>query len=552
MRAGEREGLALRTLAAMPFLDYLELAAVSGMADSTARHVLGRLRRKGMADFIRHAAPLTAATRRWFATADGLLSLASENGAGIERLLRTHPVSAHWRRILLARLDAVGVVYRLTSAMADAGGPPRFRWYRAAPLDAAMTLPDGRTVGLIRQGPTADRTSISDRVRRLMDPDQSRPRALLALTPDEARLRHARRLLARHRGPVYLALEKDVSNMSAGDRVWRAASTPNSLSLGEILAHLRPGGALHREAPASRLALPDDADLRRVDFGVPGHLLPAALKPAEKRMLDCLADWPLVTAADMGGILGLSPSGVSKLTVRLGEFGLLSAVVLDGRRRLALSDKGLALLARRDRVSVAAAHRRWSVEPSEGERLSSWRDIQGTRCRPLARAIEHTRAAHWFIAALARQANRTPRFSVSQLSPPHHAARYFRYAGSLRSIHPDAFGIVRSNGRDQPFFLEWERRALNPSTMAARLAPYLRYYSSNRPVDDHGERPLALIAFEDPLVEANFLGVARREMERSGVKLPIWASHREAIERAGPLGKAWRSPEAMEPSYVFE
>ena len=43
MRAGEREILALSTLAAMPFLDYLELGAVSGMAESTARHVLGRL-----------------------------------------------------------------------------------------------------------------------------------------------------------------------------------------------------------------------------------------------------------------------------------------------------------------------------------------------------------------------------------------------------------------------------------------------------------------------------------------------------------------------------
>ena len=96
----------------MPFLDYLELAAVSGMAESTARHVLGRLRRKGLANYLRHASPLTATTRRWFATADGLRSLASENGTGIERLLRTHPVSAHWRRILLARLDAVAVVYR--------------------------------------------------------------------------------------------------------------------------------------------------------------------------------------------------------------------------------------------------------------------------------------------------------------------------------------------------------------------------------------------------------------------------------------------------------
>ena len=88
--------------------------------------------------------------------------------------------------------------------------------------------------------------------------------------------------------------------------------------------------------------------------------------------------------------------------------------------------------------------------------------------------------------------------------------------------------------------------------MAARLAPYLRYYSSNRPLDDHGERPLVLIAFEDPLAEADFLGVARREMERLKVRLPLWVSYRGALEKVGPLGKAWRSPDVLEPVRIFE
>ena len=111
--------------------------------------------------------------------------------------------------------------------------------------------------------------------------------------------------------------------------------------------------------------------------------------------------------------------------------------------------------------------------------------------------------------------------------------------------------MVRVGRKTYPFFLEYERRAVNPSTMVARLAPYLRYYSSNRPLEDHGERPLVLIVFDDPLAEANFLGVARSEVERSGVKLPLWVSHREAIEGVGPLGKAWRNPDAPEPVRVF-
>ena len=99
--------------------------------------------------------------------------------------------------------------------------------------------------------------------------------------------------------------------------------------------------------------------------------------------------------------------------------------------------------------------------------------------------------------------------------------------------------------------LEWERRALNPSTTTARLAPYLRYYSSNRPLEDHGERPLVLIVFEDSLAEANFLGLARREMARAKVKLPLWVSSQEAIEKVGPLDAAWRSPDVFEPTRIF-
>ena len=551
MRANERQGLALRTLAAMPFLDYLELAAVSGMAESTARHVLGRLQRKEQAAFVRHASPLTDTTRRWFVTAEGLYCLASEDGAAIDRLLRTHPVSSHWRRILLARLDAVAVVYRLASAVADAVGPPRFRWYRAAPLDAAMLLPDGRTVGVIRQGPTADRTSFSERVRRLLDPEQSRPRALLALMPDEPRLRQARRLLARYPGPVYLSLERDAAYMSADDKVWHGTSAPALLSIDEIFAHLRTGGALPWERPTSRLSLPDDASLHRIDDDAADHLLPVLLKPAEKRMLDCLADWPLISAADLGGILGLSPSAVSKLASHLERLGLLSAVIIDGTRRLALSDGGLTILARRDRVSVGAAIRRWSVEPMDEQPPTSWRDLPGARIRPLARTIDHTQAVHRFMAALVGQAREMDGFHVAQVGPPHHAVRYFRYGGGTRSIHPDAFGVVQAGSWTLPFFLEYERRAVNPSTMAARLAPYLRYYSSNQSLGDHGERPLALIVFEDSLAEANFLGVARRETERFKVGLPLWVSHREALEETGPLGKAWRSPDALEPARIF-
>ena len=87
--------------------------------------------------------------------------------------------------------------------------------------------------------------------------------------------------------------------------------------------------------------------------------------------------------------------------------------------------------------------------------------------------------------------------------------------------------------------------------MADRLAPYLRYYSSLNPLDDHGATPLVLIVFDDMLVESRFHSVARREMARMRIKLPLWVSYKDMIEKEGPLGKAWRNPDHLEYTDAF-
>jgi len=87
--------------------------------------------------------------------------------------------------------------------------------------------------------------------------------------------------------------------------------------------------------------------------------------------------------------------------------------------------------------------------------------------------------------------------------------------------------------------------------MATRLAPHLRYYSAKQPLDDHGEGPRVLVVLDDELAESNFHGVARREMDRTGVDVPLWVSHKDILERVGPLGKAWRDPDQLETVCAF-
>ena len=525
----------LRLLAAMPFLDRLEAVALSGWSTGAVYKSVRRLEDAGLIASVPHATDLTPPTRRFHLTADGLCNLAGEEDMAVDDLLRDLPVSARWRRVLLERLDPLAVVYRLASAVSNLAYPVRFRWYRAMPMDAAMTLPGGGTVAIVRQGLTADRTGFSKRLWRLGE--GPRFGGILMLMPDEVRLRHARRLLARTSAPALLALEREAAAEAPDDPVWRLPTVNAAIGLRAALDRLPSGGAFPTERPLARVSLPPDIDDRGPGGDAPDYLLPALLKPAEKRALDLLSDWPWLALQDLAGLLGVSRSRASQVTTALEGFGLVTRVPAAGRR-LTLTDLGLATLARRDRTSVGGARKRWSATPTDA---GDWRNVSGRRSRQLLRDMEHTAAVHGFIAALARQAGDLG-WEIEQLDPPIRASRYFRHFGGMRSVHPDAFGVLRRGSALWPFFLEWERRAVRPVTMAARVDPYLRYYSSHRPTDDHAARPAVLVVFDDDIAQTHFLRVAQERMDQTRIALPLLVSHRGLLEAEGPLGRAWLTP----------
>ena len=406
------------------------------------------------------------------------------------------------------------------------------------PMDAAIQLPDGRTIAVVRHGPTAGRTSFSKRLWRLSSGPETG--VVLALMPDEVRLRDARRRLSGLPSVAFLALERHVADANPDDAVWRSSTVRSTLDLFSVLTGMRPGGALPVERRLSRATLPGDLASESPGWERPDRMMPALLKPAEKRVLDLLSDWPWISQGDLADLLAVSQPRVSRLLATLAAFGLVSLVRSAGRR-LALTDEGLALLARRDRTAVGMARKRWSVAPLDAQAPTAWRNVRGSRSRQLLRNLEHTQAVHRFIAALVKQA-RTRGWEVEQLDPPHRASRYFRYRDTVRSIHPDAFGVLRRGADTRPFFLEWERRAVRPATMATRIAPYLRYYSTHRPIDDHGVQPSVLVVLRDDIAVTHFLRVARDEMDRVGVEVPLSVSHDAALEDLGPLGLVWRSP----------
>ncbi len=532
-------------LSRAPLLDRLELAALSGWSRSAVYRAVEKLERERLVEPVAHASDLIAPTRRYTLTAAGLGRLAESEGNEAERLLRERPVSEQARRLFLGRIDVLAALYRLSCSVADIAFPIQIRCYRALPVDLCLRLADGRTIALVRLGRINERRSLARRLARLRDGPAFA--AVLLVAPDETRLRETARRLRSFPEPCFLALERDAVKAGPESLIWCAPSAEVALSLREALSLAGPQSSWPTERPLVRVSPPAD---KRSAGRPPDWMVPACLVPSEKRALDLIADWPWIRADHLAALLGVSRTRLRQLLRRAGEFGLIVRPIIAGRLRLALSGRGLAFVARRDRASVGEMRKRWSAELIAREGDYDWRNVRGSRNRQLLRNLTHTEAVHGFLAALADQA-RSNGWALAQIEPTHRASRYFRFQDRFRSVQPDAFGVLRCDGRDQPFFLEWERRAIRPSTMAAKLAPYLRYYSSKRPLEDHGASPLVLVAFEDELAADHFLRVAREEQVRTGVSLPLRVSDRTALSQRGPLGSAWRTTDRTAAGSVF-
>ncbi len=537
----------LMLLADAPLVDRIELAQLSRWSERAVYQRSRDLQRAGLVEDVAHASELISPTRRLLLTDAGIEQLALRTRRSADEILSKHPTSQPWRRILLGRLDSVAVIYRLATALAELAHPLRFRWYRSQPADAAIGLADGRTLAVVRWGRTVDRTAFAVRIRRLRDgPSYS---GALVLAPDEVRLRHASRLLRLAPFICFFALERDAARAHSEAEVWRGPTAGVTLNLKHALTYVRPKGWWAIEPPPHRAlaprSLPNRSDQEATDW-----LLPACLKPTEKRTLELVGDWPWIRTDHLGALLGVARRRVSQLTARLERLDLLRSHRIDGQRRHCLSDRGLALLARQDRASVGAARKRWSANQLDPEQPLEWRNLRGRKTRQLLRNLTHTEAVHRFLATLADQ-SRSRDWGVVQFDPPHRASRYFRVEDRLRSIQPDAFGVLQRQSRSLPFFLEWERRAIRPSTMAQRLAPYLRYYRSKRPLEDHGAIPLVLVVFEHELAADHFLRVARMDQDQAGIHLPLFVSDRQVLEQTGPFGQAWRTVDSARPTKAF-
>ena len=382
--------LALRSLACMPFLDRIELAALSGWSRGSVYESVAELEADGLVESVGHGSVLLPHTRRFCVSAAGLVRLAGGSDEAMTGMLDNRPVSSQWRRVLLGRLDSVGSIYRLSCGMAQVDRIRRFRWYRASPLDAVIALGGGLTIGVVRQGFTSGRTAFAKRMWRVVDDET--PGLLLVLVRDEVRMRHAARILAAGSVPALIALEKDAVICGADEPVWHLPSAGGRFSLRSAIRSAKPAGELPSDSPVLRSNMPQAMEQLEKNGEAPVHLLPALLTPAEKRVLDPLSDWPWITPGNLAGLLGLHPKRLSTLLVGLERWGLVARLRIGGCDRLALTDRAHALTTRGDRTAVGTVRRLWSASPLDPGDPLAWRNVSGSKSRqPAAEHRTHRR-----------------------------------------------------------------------------------------------------------------------------------------------------------------
>ena len=550
-----RQGLeeALLLLCATPLATVDELARFGRLPTSTLRDRLKKLTERGLVDSVPHLLSVlgTRPQRRYFPTEKGVTAAGAAT-KGRAHMLQSYPVSKQWFRLLAERLDAVAVLHRVAAMIADAdphNDPVRVDHYRNGPYDMLLTLPRGRSIGLIRQGPALPTSRLRYRLRSIERLDSSEmPFVTLVLTHADQATRRAIRSLGdpSEHLRTFVATEGE---LLAGDHtgvVWQQCGS----GLGEAVRIDADASLASILALAECLLDSSYPFLRNNPEPNPGALYPSGvqasmpepteqLKPAlsvqltraDKDALDLLAAWPLCTREQLAGLMGgVTLRRVNQVLRSLTKRGLVRT---DEPLHM-LTDDGLTYLARRDRAAVGLTLDRWSAEP-----LYLNADIYaGTAVRALASQLRHHAGVVDFAEALSAEVANSPDHALFDLLPTSRSSIGYRYDWTTYVIHPDASFTLEYKGRWRPYLLEFERRATTPKRARSRLKSYQRYFLSGWVERDHeGRLPRVLFVFESPGSEDAFLDVA------DTVKgAPIITSNAETLAERGILGDAWVLP----------
>ena len=477
----------LDALSRTPFVDSAELPLILGEPHATVHRALADLLAEGIVGRASHGTTHLPSSQRYYLTANGVREAAQVLGfATPSDFVRAYPVSREWLTVLIRRMDAVAHVYRIAASLSPGidGLRSHVEFHRRGRFDATITLHDGRSFGVVRQGLALRRRSLYDRLRAIAGYDYTRrPEAILVLTPSvwEERLT-TRFYINLNLDDCYVAVETRDALEGRDHRLWRKYSWVGSSyhTLKDVSAHGSPGGGLRTQSPSrKRASLPRP---ERMAQSAPAF----GISPSEKRTLDLVTDHPMIPREHLANWLGVSEGRVSQMMRSLVDtWGLVERRGKRGDTRYTLSAEGIRHVTHRDRAQLPTTQGIWSTALTT-DRQGRRRHV-GHRIDTWPRQTKHADGITWFLSKLEAEARADPDSELLWSVPTARSDRAYNWGES--AIAPDAVGQMTADGLRIPFYLEYELRARHPRGVIARLSPYTSYYWSTEPDDDQPPSP---------------------------------------------------------------
>ena len=521
----------LDSLSRVPFIDSAELAGILGEPHTTIHRGLINLLTNGMVGRISHGTAYLPSSQRYYLTASGIGEAAGILGFETPSdFVRAYPVAREWLTLLIRRMDAVATIYRLAAALSPGvdGLRSHAEFHRRGRFDATITLHDGRSFGVVRQGLALRRRSLYDRLKAIAEYDYTRrPDAVLILTPSiwEQRLT-TRFCMELNLEDPYVGVESRDTLERRNYHVWQKTSglfSGTYHTLNHVSSQGSPGGRPRTESP----------ERKRASIPRPERMVEAApafgITPSEKRTLDLITDHPMIPREHLARWLGVSEGRVSQMVHSLvNTWGLVKRRGKRGDTRYTLSAEGIRYITHRDRAQLPTTRGIWSTDPTTDRQ--SRRRYVGHRIDTWARQTKHADGITWFLSKLEADARADPDSELLWSVPTARSDRAYNWGQS--AIAPDAVGQMTAQGLDVPFYLEYELRARHPEGVIARLSPYTSYYWSLEHKDDQPPFPTTLFVVDTEEVEDTYV---RTVALRSRMSLPILV-----LSTAGIPGRSWR------------
>ena len=525
----------LDTLSRMPFADSAELAGILGEPHTTIHRALTGLLADGIVGRVSHGTAHLPSSQRYFLTANGIRQAAGNLGfATPSDFVRAYPMSREWLTLLIRRMDAIAAVYRLASSLSPGidGLRSHVEFHRRGRFDATITLHDGRSFGVVRQGLALRRRSLYDRLRAIAGYDYTRrPSAVLILVPSVWEERLTTRFCERlNLDDCYVAVESRNALERRDLRLWRRYSWVGSTyrALEDVSSHGSPGGTRSTASPERKrasLPRPERMAQSAPAFGV---------SPSEKRTLELITDHPMIPRVHLAIWLGVSEGRVSQMMHSLvNTWGLVERRGQRGDTRYTLSAEGIRYVTHRDRAQLPTTQGIWSTALSTDKQ--GRRRHMGHRIETWARQTKHADGITWFLSKLEAETRADPHSELEWSVPTARSDRAYNWGDS--AIAPDAVGHLLAGGLHIPFYFEYELRARHPRGILARLRPYESYYWSPEHEDDQPPFPTTLFVVDTEEVEETYVSTAAH---MSRMSLPILVSCIPALSHTGILGRSWR------------